>query len=130
IYRKTDFAQPYFDVLGRPVVYPAFHVIAGLARDGGRPLLEAVSARPEAVDVLAYRAAGGTIVWLCNLTAHPGAVSFSGLPSTGAKAAVVDAESFAQVTTDTDALDALARPLKERALELDAYAVARIVAGS
>ena len=39
IYRRTDFAQPYFDGLDGPAVYPAFHVVAGLAALDGAAVL-------------------------------------------------------------------------------------------
>lgn len=127
IYRRTEYPQPYFDALGVPAVYPAFHVIAGLARDGGQPLLDAVSAWPQIVDAIAYRSGGRTLIWLCNLTARPVVASLRGLAGGTTKAAVADAASFARLTADPDALAMPALPIADRTIELDAYAVAHLV---
>jgi hypothetical protein len=128
IYRRTDYPQPYFDGLEGGAVYPAFHVVAGLARGSGRPMIEARSSRPQTVEVLAYRADGQRAVWLANLTAETVAVKLAGLPEDGVRAAVIDTESFTRVTTDPEALDAIARALAGGSLALGPYAVARITA--
>jgi hypothetical protein len=125
IYRRNDYPQPYYDTLGGPSVYPAFHVMAGLARDSGRPIVEAQSSRPHAVEALAYRTDGRSVLWLANLTAVPTVVALSGQSAKGASAAVIDAASFERVTTDPHA-PAIARPLSGGRLELDAYAVALV----
>ena len=39
IHRRPDYAQPYFDALDGPAVYPAFHVVAGLAALDGATVL-------------------------------------------------------------------------------------------
>ena len=39
-HRAADHPQPYFNSLDGHAVYPAFHVMAGLARGGGRHLVE------------------------------------------------------------------------------------------
>ncbi len=72
IYRKTDYAQPGYDGLPRPhAVYPAFHVVSGLTRGAGAKLVDAACSDPQKVQCLAYRAkAGGTTLWLANLTAQ------------------------------------------------------------
>jgi hypothetical protein len=67
-------------------------------------------------------------VWLANLTAQKLTVALDGLPKGEGRAAVIDAASFARVTTDPDALGALAQPLVGGQVVLDAYAVARVEA--
>ncbi len=126
IYRRTADPQPYFDGLQGPAVYPAFHVMAGLAPEAGRMMIEATSSRPSAVAALAFDAGGRTVAWLANLTAQELTVALPGVPKGEGRAAVIDATSFARVTTDPDALDALAQPLVGGRLVLDAYAVARV----
>ena len=32
IHRKTEYAQPWYDSLTGPAVYPVYHVVAGLTR--------------------------------------------------------------------------------------------------
>jgi hypothetical protein len=128
IYRRTDYPQPYFDELRGAAVYPAFHVVAGLAHGSGRPMLEARSSRPGTVEALAYRADGHRVVWLANLTARTVAVNLGGLPEAGLRAAIIDTESFERVTADPEALDAIGRDVAGGSLALGPYAVARITA--
>jgi hypothetical protein len=128
IYRRTDYPQPYFDDLKDSALYPAFHVVAGLARDSGRLMIEARSSRPGTVEVLAHRADGHGVVWLANLTARTVAVNLAGLPGNAARAAVIDTKSFERTTTDPEALDAIGRDLADASLALGPYAVARITA--
>jgi hypothetical protein len=127
IYRRTEYAQPYFDALDCPAVYPVFHILAGLARASGRPMLQAVSARPRAVEAIAFRSGDGIEMWLCNLTAEPVTAKLEGLPS-AISASVIDAASFTHAAVDPDWLDALRTPLTNNSIALDAYAVARVIA--
>jgi len=69
VHRRTDYAQPYYDELSGPAVYPVFHVISGLTRGAGARLVDAASSDSQKVQTLAYRARGGTTLWLANLTA-------------------------------------------------------------
>jgi hypothetical protein len=69
-------------------------------------------------------------VWLANLTVQALTIALAGLPPGEARVAVIDAASFAQVTTDPDPLDGLARALAGGQLALDAYGVARIEVAS
>ncbi len=126
IYRRTADLQPYFDGLQGPAVYPAFHVMAGLAPEAGRMMIETTTSRPSAVAALAFGAGGRTVAWLANLTAQELTVALPGVPMGEGRAAVLDATSFARTTTDPDALDALAQPFVGGRVVLDAYAVARI----
>ena len=125
IYRRTDFAQPYFDEAGAGTVYPAFHVFAGLARLSGRPLLAAELSRSGIVDALAVRDSGTTVLWVANLTSGPVEVEVP--QARGARRVVIDADGFAALTTTPGYLDTAASDLPAGPLLLDAYAVARIV---
>ncbi len=53
IYRRTNYAQPYFDEAGAPSVYPLYHVVAGLAAASGSKVIAAKSAAPGKVAALA-----------------------------------------------------------------------------
>jgi hypothetical protein len=128
IYRRTAYPQPHFDELEGPAFYPAFQVMAGLAAQSGRVMIEATPSRAGAVAALAYGADGRTVVWLANLTSQKLTVALDGLPKGEGRAAVIDAASFARVTTDPNALDALAQTLVGGQVVLDAYAVARVEA--
>jgi hypothetical protein len=130
IYRRTIEPQPYFDAQEGQSVYPAFHVMAGLTREAGRPMIAATPSRPGVAAALAYGADGRTVVWLANLRTQALTVGLAGLQPGETRVAVIDAASFARVTTDPEALDGLARPFASGRVALDAYAVARIEVAS
>ena len=79
IYRRAGYPQPYFDSIGGSPVYPAFHVMAGLARGRGRRLVEARVSQPGSAAALAWSDGDRTILWLANLTAEPLKVQIEGL---------------------------------------------------
>ena len=126
IYRRADYAQPYFDSLDGPAVYPAYHVMAGLGRGYGRRLVKTEVSPRGRVAALAWREGERTILWLANLSAEPRTLSVAGLERSGRRIGVIDAASFEQAARAPDALDALARPFEGAELTLDAYAAARI----
>ena len=90
IYRKTDYAQPWFDG-SKAEVYPAYHVLAGLCVASGNARLKAVSGAPSTVAALAHRSKAGKELWLANLTPETQTVKVSGLrvppKSTGCRTA-------------------------------------------
>ena len=123
IYRKTEYAQPYFDSLGASAVYPVYHVLCGLARASGAKLVSATSSDAAKVECLAVRGKGGTILWLANRTADLQKVNLSG--ATGAAfAAVLDEDSFAIATTDPAKFQGSWKAVGASGLTLGAYAVA------
>jgi hypothetical protein len=127
IYRKASHVQPWFDDADARV-YPAFHVIAGLARARGSKRLAAKSADPSAVAALAHRSAAGPVLWLGNLTGSRKAVNVSGINGP-AVLHVVDETTFAAAARDADWLANGGKALKKvGAIELGPYAVARIAA--
>ena len=124
IYRKAGHKQPWYDQLGRPAVFPAYHVISGLARAAGKKLVGADSSDSAKVQCLAYKDKGGTTLWLANLTADNQAVKLS-----GAKGAIfgttLDEDSFAVATTDPMVFQKSWKAMKAT-LTLKPYAVAVI----
>jgi hypothetical protein len=127
IYRRTEDKQPYFDGLGGKAVYPAYHVLAGLAVSAGAEVLDAMPSRQGVVQALALRSGGKTTLWLANLTAEEQAVKLSGLPAGSARLALLDAASFGAATTDPGAFAATGGTIDGAApLRLGAYAVARL----
>ena len=127
IYRRTDFAQPYFDTLTQEAVYPSFHVLAGLARLSGKPLCEVTLSVDGAIEAIAVADGGETTLWVANLTAEPREVT---LPERVQTAALLDEATFGLAATDTNALHTLRAPAKGRLLDLGAYAVAYCVVGA
>ena len=100
IYRKTDYAQPYYDDLQGPAVYPAFHVVAGLTRAAGRARVDATSAHPGVVECLAHRVNSGLRLWLANLTAFEQTVRIDGLPMRNTLIRKLDADAFVAASTN------------------------------
>lgn len=122
IHRPGDALVPYFDALGRPAVYPAYHVVSGLTRAAGANLVAARSSDDARVRCLAYRAMGSTLLWIANMTpvdqtvrvAHDGCAPFG---------IVLDEKSFAFATSDPAAFASETQPLDLHGLTLRAYAV-------
>ncbi len=125
IHRQGDAAVPYYDASAAAVVYPAYHVFAGLARGSGARRVQADSSDDASLRCLAYRGKGATLLWLANCTAqrqvvqvaHPGIKPFG---------IVLDEASFTRATTDPAAFQTDTRPLNLSHLELGAYGVALV----
>lgn len=127
IYRRTSDAQPYFDEVGAPAVYPVYHVMAALAHASGHERIAIDCSSPSTVAALAFRAAHGMHLWLSNLTAHPTTIAVSGLVGHGGTVALLDETAFADATTDPGWFDKAATPVERPgSLTLPGYAVARI----
>ncbi len=99
-------------------LYPAFHVMRGLARLRGAPMLRMPASGP--VAALAARTRAGTEIWAANMGAAP--VEISAGP---ASASILDAASFADAARDPAHMDALSD--RSDAIAMDAYAIARIL---
>jgi hypothetical protein len=99
IHRQTDDAQPYYDELTGPAVYPLFHVVSGLTRGAGAKLVDAPCSDSQKVQCLAYRAQGGTTLWLANLTADTQIVRIDGA-GPAMIGALLDENTFETATTD------------------------------
>lgn len=123
VYRKADYAQPGFDGT-EAQVYPAYHVVSGLARGAGAKLVEAESSNRAAVDALAYRAKGATLLWLANLTAQTQTVTLDGIAGRAAFAGVLDETSFERAVTDPLKFQGRHAEVKAGKVTLKAYAVA------
>lgn len=125
IYRRTEDAQPYFDEVGQGL-FPAYHVVAGLAAAAESKLVSATSNDPASVACLAHRVRGGTVVWLANLTSRNQDVKVTGLPA-GATCRVLDERSFVAATRDERFFAGVGRSMpRSGRVVLGAYAVARI----
>jgi len=122
IHRMAEPAQPYYDALTTPSVYPVFHVISGLTRGARSQLVEAVSSNDQKVQCLAYRAKGGTTLWLANLTGEQQHVRIA--TSKGAMVgALLDERSFEVATVDPVRFQRSWRAMGDH-MTLEPYAVA------
>jgi hypothetical protein len=127
IYRRTNYAQPYFDEADA-LVYPLYHVIAGLAAASGGKVVATKSGAPGKVAALAVRGKSGATLWLANLTGESQTAKVSGF-SGGAQLHVLDEGSFVAATRDAGWLTKGGKALKKvGSVALAPYAVARIAA--
>ena len=127
IYRKTDYAQPWFDG-GAAAVYPAYHVLAGLAAASGGKRIDTVSSAPALVAALAHRMKSGRVLWLANLTGERQKVKIGGFDGT-ARLHMLSDGNFEAITRDSRYLGTGGQVLKRvGGIELGSYAVARIAA--
>ena len=125
-HRSADHPEPYFDSLDGHALYPAFHVIAGLARGGGHHLIEAKSSEPGKAAALAWREGARSVLWVANLTVEPLTIRLGGVNELRLQASVLDTRAFEKAVASLDLLDAYQDPLETTELNLDAYAVARV----
>ena len=106
--------SPTSTACAKAAVYPAFHVLAGLAPLSGQALLATEVSRKGAVEALAVRDGGGTVLWLANLTAQsPRRRRFPRLPARAPS--VIDATGFEELTSEPDYLDSRPRACRRPA---------------
>lgn len=122
VYRKTSYAQPWFDGSGA-VVYPAYHVLAGLMPASGARRVETTSSAPSKIVSLAYRGKRGPVLWLANLTSEAQKVKIGGF----AGPAMLHMIGESNFETAAKRADFLAGTTTKKVgnFELGPYAVAR-----
>ncbi len=123
VYAKMDYEQPWFDQQGEGV-YPAFHVIRGLAAGAGRPMITTELSHGAAVQAVAYKDGDRTQIWIANLTGEPQEVVIDGLSGGSAQIATLDLDRFATATAGADDLEVVNGSVDP--LDLGAYAVVRV----
>ena len=117
--------QPWFDEEGG--LFPTFHVLRGLAAlNAGVRRAVSVSDERAVLALAVDRQRGGREIWIANLEDVPHKVRIEPTPGNAA-AYVLDADGFVAATKNPDFLLRTPRPLADSTLELDSYAVARIV---
>jgi hypothetical protein len=125
IYSPTDYAQPWFDQQGHGV-YPVYHVLRGMAAAAGATQLATSLSDGSAVQAVAYRGGGSTVLWLANLSGADKVVELEGLPGGRARIARLDQDGFLGATSGPDGLADSDPASKPDRLELAPYAVLRI----
>lgn len=125
IHRHGDTPVPYYDEISGIAVYPAYHVLAGLARASGARRVEVTASNDAALRCLAYRAKGATLLWLANTTSQKQVVRVAHRGG-DAVGMVLDESTFARATTDPFSFQGNPRPVNTARLSLGAYAVALI----
>lgn len=130
IARRAGYPQPYFDTAPMPSVYPVYHIVAGLARAAGQPMLDTSSSNEGAVVTLGFHGSRGAEVWIANLGHEERSVALRG-PDIGTRNVLLfDTAGFGAMTTEPGYLGkgGLRLP-SEGALTLGPYAVARVSLG-
>ena len=128
VHVRTDFPQPWFDERGA-AVYPVYHVLRGMAGAAGLPQLTTEVSNGSALQAIAYRNEGGTVLWLANITGEPLRVGMAGLSAAHGRVTRLDLTSFESAVAGPDAWAATAGACAADALELGPYAVARLEVG-
>ena len=128
VHVRTDFPQPWFDERGA-AVYPVYHVLRGMAGAAGLRQLTTEVSNGSALQAIAYRNEGGTVLWLANITGEPLRVGMAGLSAAHGRATRLDLTSFESAVAGPDAWAATAGACAADALELGPYAVARLEVG-
>ena len=121
LHTRREWPQPWFDAAGG--LFPAFHVLRGLAGLAGRTMFSITASRPDAVQAVAAGRDGAIEAWIANLTGTPLAL---GIDRPVAEVAVMDQDAFAAAATDPDAMAWPGRPVTGGRLSLGPYAVARL----
>jgi hypothetical protein len=125
IYRKTDFAQPWFDAAAAQV-YPIYHVVAGLAGWSRAKRLDTAVSAPAKVAALALDRKGARVLWLANLTGEAQSVKVAGFDGR-ATVTRLDDKSFVAAARDPSYLTSHGEALKRvGTVELGPYAVVKI----
>lgn len=125
VYRKADFVQPWFDQQDGRMVYPAFHVMAGLSKLNGATLLSVGTSGADSIAAIAAEKDGRTTLWLSNLTAKKLSVQLSDTPIS-ARIALLAADQFERAAADPNFMESSGRQLDDQFISLYAYAVARV----
>jgi hypothetical protein len=125
VYRKADFVQPWYDQQDGRLVYPAFHIMAGLSQLKGATLLSVETSGADSIATIAAEKDGRATLWLSNLTAKTQSVQLSDTPIS-ARIALLAADQFERAATNPNFMESSVRHLDDRFISLDAYAVARV----
>jgi hypothetical protein len=127
IYCKADYVQPWYDE-GRGLVFPVYHVLAGLSRASKAARLQTSCSATEKLASLAYKQPGGRALWLANLTPEHQKVKISGFDGV-AQIHVLDERTFGTLVKRPDYLSSKGTKVKKvSSLELGPYAVIRVSA--
>ena len=118
MHAPADYPQPGFDGAGG--LFPAYHVMRGLARLRDLPMRALEISAPREVQALS----AGDELWLANLMGEPRRVNVVGAKA--GRMARLDAETFDAAMRDPEALDRLEQGFDGAEIALDAYAVVRL----
>lgn len=119
----SDFPRPWFEDHGG--AYPVFHILRGLARLQGAEMRALGLPGSATLAGLAAQQGAVTEYWIANMGPDP--VEVAGADAPWLRAAILDANCFAEAAAACDFMDRLSD--HQGALTLDAFAIARIQTG-
>lgn len=122
-YRRSDFQQSWYDEQDGALVFPSYHVMAGLSQLSGAELLKVDL--PRGIDAVAARKGGHTIIWLANLTGQVIQIRLDGLPAVK-RMSMLSAETFERAARDTRFIESHAAAMLSDQVKMEAYSLARI----
>jgi D-apionolactonase len=122
VHARQAWPQAWYDEGGG--LYPAYHILRGLAALGGGTLREIEVTAPRQLQAVAARKADATSVWLANLTERPQRVMLDGIDS--GRAARLNLASFVAAADNPDLLTSPGERLRGNAIELGPYEVVHI----
>jgi hypothetical protein len=125
VHTPAAFPQPWYERQGAGV-YPAYHVLRGLAEGAGHPRLDTEVPNGSLVLAVAWRDGGAMVLWLANLTGERQAVQIAGVPASDVRLTMLDAAAFVAAATGAEGLESGTRQSAYDRLELDAFALARL----
>jgi hypothetical protein len=122
LHAKQSWPQPWYDKAGG--LYPAYHVVRGLAGLAGHLMHPVEISQPSKVQAVAAETDAGLSLWVANLTGEKLKIE---LPQATRAGFVLDATSFATAASDTKAVENGRKSLSGTGLTLDAYGVANLM---
>jgi hypothetical protein len=124
VHTRQAWPQTWYDDGGG--LYPAYHILRGLAGLGGGGLCQIEVTAPRQLQALAARKGDATSVWVANLTDEPQRVVLDGIDS--GRAARLNLASFMAAADNPDLLTSPSERLSRNAIELGPYEVVHIAA--
>ncbi|HEY4162291.1 MAG TPA: hypothetical protein VGM59_04455, partial [Dongiaceae bacterium] len=121
VHAKQTWPQPWYDQAGG--LYPAYHVVRGLAGLAGHKMHPVEISLPSKVQAVAVDVDSGLTLWVANLTGEKLQIE---LPRAARSGFVLDAASFASTASNTKAVEASRKSMTGTGLTLDAYGVANL----
>ena len=124
VHTRQAWPQAWYDADGG--LYPAYHVLRGLAGLAGGALHRVEITAPRQVQAVAARNGDRRSLWLANLTAEPQRVTLDGIAE--GRAARLGPGSFMAAADDPDLLTSPGERLDRDAIELGPYEVVHVAA--
>jgi hypothetical protein len=122
VYSHQSWSQPGFDDTDR-IVFPAYHVMAGIANASGLTQYQTKSSNSREVEVLAYESAGKQHIWIANLTCNSQRIEIQGAIQHKMHIAAMSVQTWGSCTQDINGFAKTSQLRPATDLALEPYAV-------